>query len=629
MSTNVNVKMRIEEEIFLYVNYKNQSNYIKISFKSHDEYHLILVKEAISAAFEGFYVDSCDFYWDQVMIPEKDLVKLIKAKQFCGHFRIALKDKCPEIAEQLPSVEEIPIPQVLEKEKSPEPTKNVKVTLAKPSSSKELKDEDVIHLDEDTNDRCLDVKVHNLNTAEEEIPVSLNIGSFIKIEAPIIDSDSDEPLGKKLKIASVRSEGESDHFSLSVKRPRIKPKKKRSFNEPFKDKVVKFKNYFNSNLQTKIFLLNDPTTLYNRKNIINTAVKFLFDEVGLYPDSAERHCLVKLLVEVFKPYRKDEDLVVKWVQDKISNLRKNIKTDEKNISRLLENSKKRNREESEPEDSEEDNESSFSYSYSGCSLLTLSKFKEYMNSDIKNRLVLLEDTDHTEFSIRKKIIACAVQFMFKEVGMYPSSSHKLDLIRIIMETFSGLRGDEDQLKRWIQDRIVNCRRRSKQIADSYNESLDRVRVLTGAMSLEEQMKFLENCTAIDDIEKIQEVLKDTLGQRIEQNFIAEFSVFNTYKFFSQSLDLIKYDFSLRFPFVEENVLDNFELILDASSNLFALESKHDLKEEDFDTDIRKFLYIFHFTKTPVGAKKPFTIQDMLENFIIFSTVSNCSEKLSI
>ncbi|KAL5278042.1 hypothetical protein ACFFRR_002967 [Megaselia abdita] len=97
--TNVNFKMKFEEEIFLYVSYKDQFNYIKISFKSQDQFHLILVKEAISAAFEGFYVDNCDFYWDQVRIPEKDLVKLIKAKQFCGHFRIALKEKCLEIEE--------------------------------------------------------------------------------------------------------------------------------------------------------------------------------------------------------------------------------------------------------------------------------------------------------------------------------------------------------------------------------------------------------------------------------------------------------------------------------------------------------------------------------------------------
>lgn len=46
MNSNVNFKMKLDEEIFLYVNYKDKSNFIKIAFKSNPQYHLLLVKES-------------------------------------------------------------------------------------------------------------------------------------------------------------------------------------------------------------------------------------------------------------------------------------------------------------------------------------------------------------------------------------------------------------------------------------------------------------------------------------------------------------------------------------------------------------------------------------------------------
>ncbi|KAL5278046.1 hypothetical protein ACFFRR_002970 [Megaselia abdita] len=355
----------VEEDIFLLVNYKKKTNYIKVCFKFNDEYHNVLVKEAISAAFGKLDTESCDFFWDGALISENDLIPLIKAKKSCGHFKLTVKDRFG-------------------------------------------------HQEHD-------------------------------------DSDSnfeEEPVCKKAK--GVLS-------------------------------VVKFKNFVNTDVASKMLLEGDPTEPSVRRILIDCAVKYLFQECGTLPTMNERESLANIVCEVYKALKPEEELVLKWILEKIKN-------------------------------------------------------------------------------VRSKIAG--------------TGSRK--------------------------------RRRS---SDGMN------------LHIEKQMDFLESCVNIEDIPKIENALKDTLKYRINKYSNSDFSVFNTYKFFSKSLDLILYEFKLRVLSVDDNILQTFESFLDAACNVYKTETKQCLPEEDCLTGIRKLLTICHYTKTPNGPKNPsYTIQEMMKEFITYSTM---------
>ncbi|KAL5278045.1 hypothetical protein ACFFRR_002969 [Megaselia abdita] len=527
-------KIKLEEQIFLYVKYKDQSNYVKIS---QGEYNLVLVKESISAAFEDFYVDNCNFFWDEVLIPDSDLVPLIKAKQSCGHFRIALKEK---------TITKKEVPEIVMVETTP------------------VKETDVFLVDEDS------------------------------VSQSVVDD---------------YEFGEIPHFLRGEEEPAL------ITDDNLMAQSERLREYFNSNVDTRILLLDDPTKPCVRKNIISCAVKYLFQECGLYPDVTQKSHLVKILVEVFKKFKPDEDLVMRWVHDKISNMRKKMRREEDSLTKLMETSLKRKREESDQEES--DQESSFS----GIVVLNSNKFKDYINSDIHTRLLVLDK--HTEPSVRKSIINCSVKFLFNECGLYPSLSQKRALIELIADAFPGLKHEKENIKRWVSEKIKNFRKRTKQVETTFIKNLDRERTLTAKTGIQEGIGFLESCTEIEDITQIQRALQDTLTYRLGQYSNPEFSVYQTYTFFRKSLDLILYEFGVRFPSVQENLMDNFELFLDAASNIYTLDTKQNLPEEDYAMDIRKFLSIFHYTRTPTGAKKPYQLSDMIDEVITFSTVSNC------
>lgn len=561
---------------------------------------------SVSAAFEGVYVDDCNFYWDDVFIPEKDLVQLIKAKQFCGQFRISVKERVSEIdetnetlheeilLERTCRVTELPktslVATVVSSEAEPFLKKNLVVSSVKSfdafskemPSCKKFKGNTVEEAPEFMDIDSLKVgnsPAKNVIKSSTESTTSARVVSessqIIDEDDSIVEIDSDdeeiEPKGSKellgVKIEEGHSDMDSDMVNMestNLKRiptddeselpitqststleqcskKRKSKSKKKSSSEHFKVQVAKLKEHFNADVKTKILLLDDPMTPVNRKNILGVAVQYLFDEVGIYPNVAQRNQLVKILVEVFKPYKRDEDLVIRWVTDKVSNMRRRIKRDEGNISKLLEDSKKRKLEDTEVEDSstDDDDASSFASSFSGVSYLSASKMRQYIKSGQHSSLLLIAENEHAEPSIRKKIIAACVQFLFDECGLYPSLAQKRTVIKLVSEVFLGL-NDEEQVKRWFNDRIINVRKRNKQLETTYHESLDRVRILTGELRIEDQMKFLESCSEIDDIQKIQDALRDTLAHRIEQGGIVNFNVFNTYKFFSKSLDLVSF-----------------------------------------------------------------------------------------
>lgn len=443
----------------------------------------------VSAAFEGFQIDDCNFYWDEVVIPDCDLVALIKAKQFCGHFRISLKEKLQPLRETDKIVEET-----------------------------------ALFLDEE----------HQLSDSDNEIDESTNQSSVAE-QSNVFEILPHHFLAGHDPFEESQSEGVNGVVG-NKNAIRVKEKKLSGISDDYlKTQADKLRDYFNSNVHTRILLLDDPTKPCIRKNIISCAVKYLFQECGLYPDVTQRCHLVKILVEVFKRFKPDEDLVVRWVHDKVSNLRKKMKREEDSFAKLLERNQKRKREDTDGEESDGDqNESSFS----GIVVLNATKFKDYVSSDLQTRLLLLDN--HKEPSVRKNIISCSVKFLFNEVGLYPSLSQKRALIELIAEVFAGLKNEKENIKRWIGEKIKNFRKRTKQVENNYYQSLDRERILTGEMGAQEEIGFLENCSEIHDIPQIQKALQDTLTYRLEQYSNTEFNVFHTYKFFSKSLELVRF-----------------------------------------------------------------------------------------
>lgn len=420
----------------------------------------------VSAAFEGSQIDDCNFYWDEVLIPDCELVPLIKAKQFCGHFRISLKEKL--FRDQSPK-KEIP-----------------------------LLDEEVVCSD---NDSEIGVDESTNQSTEHSNVFEVLPAHFLADQDPF--DDLEDKVSEK-----------PDDFLLA--------------------QAAKLREHFDSNVHTRILLLDDPTKPCNRKNIITCAVKYLFQECGLYPDVTQRSHLVKILVEVFQRFKPDEDLVLRWIHDKVSNLRKKMKKEEISFTKLLETNQKRKREDSDQESEGENNESSFS----GIVVLNANKFKEYISSDIQTRLLLLDN--HKEPSVRKSIISCSVKFLFNEVGLYPSLSQKRALIELVAEVFPGLKNEKENIKRWVGEKIKNFRKRTKQVENNYFQSLDRERILTGEMGSQEGIGYLESCTEIDDIPRIKKALQSTLTHRLEQYANIEFNVFHTYKFFGKSLNLVSF-----------------------------------------------------------------------------------------
>lgn len=69
------------------------------------------------------------------------------------------------------------------------------------------------------------------------------------------------------------------------------------------------------------------------------------------------------------------------------------------------------------------------------------------------------------------------------------------------------------------------------------------------------------------------------------NFLTTFFVF-----FSKIL----YEFETRFPLIQDNLLDNFELILDAAGSVYSLEMNLDLPEEGELLFLKCYRKLFSF-----------------------------------
>uniref|UniRef100_T1GQ96 Uncharacterized protein n=1 Tax=Megaselia scalaris TaxID=36166 RepID=T1GQ96_MEGSC len=199
------------------------------------------------------------------------------------------------------------------------------------------------------------------------------------------------------------------------------------------------------------------------------------------------------------------------------------------------------------------------------------------------------------------------------------------MVKIIMKLFHFLNLEQQAVCKMLNTRIKYARKNrfSNNSGDEFqtphkkskNEDLKDT-----TPNIQEDIAFLEECNTAIDVPRIKSALERTLSHRMGQYTQENFSVINTYRFFTKSLNLINYEFNIRFPEATEYILSNFEMYLDAASNIFRAENQSYVPKIEVDQNIQKFLYICHYTKHPRGPRdKCFTMEEMLDDFVQFQT----------
>ncbi|KAL5278212.1 hypothetical protein ACFFRR_003081 [Megaselia abdita] len=417
-------------------------------------------------------------------------------------------------------------------------------------------------------------------------PTTAQKGQLVSMLVEVIDA-----------FKSVEKETITKWVNVKVANVRNKAVDREKIGDPTEAQITKFKDYFKANSDIKIHQIDDSMTISNRYDIIKCAAKYVIDESGLYPNIPERLIMTKILADLFKPFKQvEQNLLFKWVSDKIGNMRYEKPKPAEATSNKSNNNKQN---ESDTEDSEKENEDE-----------PISNTPNKLNSKSK-------DSEKKKSSSHQKINEKPSE---KQISKFKEYFKK-----------SAVKSTEQQ-KNKANDENQNPKKRKRiesDLEDSDSDCDSEFSIRTGTdleisdcdselltMRAEDQLELLKGCTEVDEIEQIQEALKDTLAQRIEQVSI---NVFKTYKFFSKSLDLIVYDFSLRFPSVPENAIENIQLVLDAGCSIYASETKQDLPEEDYSANIRKFFAIFHYTNKS-EEEMTYTLPDMIQYFIQFSNI---------
>ncbi|KAL5277996.1 hypothetical protein ACFFRR_002940 [Megaselia abdita] len=433
--------MNFDGDIFLYVIYGNQSNYITVSFKSHVDYHLNLVKQAVSAAFEAFNVDDFDFYWDQVRIPEKDLVRLIKAKQFCGNFRITMKEKIIPIRDETVIQNEIPVLRTIKVEEGLEEHKPIK----RRDSLDSIVDEIHQFLDEedgDGNHNITSEENQQVNHVEEEINSEIENTNQSTQENDHhenrmeVEETSDQVSNKDKEDndSSFSQSNSSSEEESETKNDEESKHSKYKFKAPPKGELAAFKEHLKSTLGSAILSLCEADTMpvLDRKNIIKHSVKYLLAKYGVYPSIGQKADLVSMLAEIFKPFRSDKKQVLDWLLYSIFYYRNKDKEEKKSN-------------ESENSDTKITKEE-------------ISKFKEFCKAKIGSKVFLM-DCEITMVN-RRIIITCAVKYLFEKCGIHPNTSQKSHLCRLLVEVFKPFKKVEEKtILNWISDQA--CYKRSK------------------------------------------------------------------------------------------------------------------------------------------------------------------------
>lgn len=186
------------------------------------------------------------------------------------------------------------------------------------------------------------------------------------------------------------------------------------------------------------------------------------------------------------------------------------------------------------------------------------KFRDYISADVQTKFLLKQDP--LEPSVRKSIIDCALKYLFKECGQVPNRYQREVLAKVICEVFRAYKTDEELVLQWVLQKYKNVR--SKLLHISRNNSTASKRsaeYLEDAVQmdvLESKLEFLETRLDADDIPGIERALQLTLKHRIEKYGNGDFSVFDTYKFFSKSLDLVSWFLTRLFVFTTFDLVDS-------------------------------------------------------------------------
>lgn len=190
-------------------------------------------------------------------------------------------------------------------------------------------------------------------------------------------------------------------------------------------------------------------------------------------------------------------------------------------------------------------------------VITTAKFTSFINKNQHTKRLL--HSDHTEPSVRKGIISCACDFLAQECGEYASVSDRNEMVKIVVNVFSGLDQQEQFVTKWLHMKIKNNRRKNR-LAEEMAESTTSKKRKTDQEVAEEdhqQMEYLKECKKVVDIARVKTALKTTLKLRLEQYTKEDtFSVFDNYTFFTKCPDLVGFGSETFGDFVMLIISDN-------------------------------------------------------------------------
>lgn len=168
-------------------------------------------------------------------------------------------------------------------------------------------------------------------------------------------------------------------------------------------------------------------------------------------------------------------------------------------------------------------------------IITSAKFTDYVNANQNTKRLL--HSDHTEPSVRKGIINCACDFLAQECGQNANLFFRNEMVKVVVDVFNGLELQEQFVTKWLDLKLKNDRRakQAKLEVENQNQASKKRKI-----EYENQIDYLKSCGMPVDFGKMKTALKTTLNTRLMEYAREDFSVFDTYKFFTKSTDLVRF-----------------------------------------------------------------------------------------
>lgn len=160
-----------------------------------------------------------------------------------------------------------------------------------------------------------------------------------------------------------------------------------------------------------------------------------------------------------------------------------------------------------------------------------------------NQKAFLNPSPEMISDITKQVIRAASDFLNKEYGEFPTLGQRFKMVKIIMKLFHFLSLEQQAVCKMLNTRIKYARKNrfSNNYGDEFqtphkkskNEDLKDT-----TPNIQEDIAFLEECNTAIDVPRIKSALERTLSHRMGQYTQENFSVINTYRFFTKSLNLV-------------------------------------------------------------------------------------------